>query len=271
MTILPFPHVTGSRVRRIILEQSRRAHVGHIGSSLSVSDLLACLLGGVLDIPSPEDPDRDRLVMSKGHAALALYACLHLRDWLPREQLDSYCGDDSLLGVHPDHALRGVDFATGSLGQGPGFAVGAALAARMQGSRRRVFALLSDAECNEGSVWEAAQFAAHHGLGNLVFLIDLNGLQALGATREVLNLGDMMSHWQGFGWHATTIDGHDPDLLRTTLSGLNTALPGRPHVVIARTVLGKGVPFMENQVKWHYWPVSTEEYHQAVQALEGES
>jgi transketolase len=259
--------VTGQAIRRIVLDQSKRAHVGHIGCALSVADLVAALYSGVLRIAAPEDRERDRFVLSKGHAALALYAALHLKGWLKREELDTFYGDGSLLGVHPEHQLRGVDFATGSLGHGLSLAAGAALAARLQGSPRRAFALLSDAECNEGSVWEAIMFAAHHRLSNLVALVDLNGQQALGYTRDVLSLEPMIERWRAFGWDAREVDGHDGGALRATLSALDTT-QGPPRVLIARTVFGKGVSFMERQVKWHYWPMSDAEHAQAVAEVE---
>ena len=183
------------KIRRIVLDQSKRAGVGHIGSALSVVDIVAAAYAGVLEIASPDDPDRDRFILSKGHAALAVYAALFLRGWLTQEDLDGYCGDGALLGTHPEHALRGVDFSTGSLGHGLSIGAGSALAGRLLGSRRRVFVLLSDAECNEGSVWEAAMFAAHHRLSNLVAIIDLNGQQALGYTRDVMNLSPMAARW----------------------------------------------------------------------------
>ncbi len=260
----------GTRIRRIILEQSKRAHVGHIGSALSVADVLAVLYGRVMRIPAPEDPDRDRFILSKGHSALALYAALHLKGWLSSETLDSYCGDDSLLGVHPEHALRGVDFSTGSLGQGLSMGAGAALAARIQGSSRRVFVLVSDAECNEGSLWEAVMFAAHHGLANLTAIVDLNGQQALGYTRDVLDLSPMAARWQAFGWHADEVDGHDAEALTDAL-GFEHPAGGaagvRPRAVIARTIFGKGVSYMQNKIKWHYWPMSDDEYRQALEEI----
>ena len=181
------------RIRRLILDHSYRAGVGHIGSALSIADIVAALYGGVLHIPEPGDPERDRFVLSKGHAALALYAALHLKGWVTAEQLDTYCGDGTTLGVHPEAALAGVDFASGSLGHGLSMGAGAALAARLQGASRRTFVLVSDAECNEGSLWEAAMFAAHHKLSNLVAVavVDVNGQQALGYTRDVVDLSPL--------------------------------------------------------------------------------
>ena len=256
------PRLSGAEIRRIVLEQSKRANVGHIGSALSIADILAALYADVLRIADPDDPDRDRFVLSKGHAALALYAALFLKGWLSEQDLQTYCADDSLLGVHPEHALRGVDFSTGSLGHGLPMASGAALAARLQGSSRRVFVLLSDAECNEGAVWEAAMFAAHHQLANLLVILDLNGQQALGYTDQVLNLSPMAERWRAFDWDVHEIDGHDAARLTRTIAGLGT-LSGPPHAVIARTVFGKGVSYMESQVKWHYLPMSDEQYRQA--------
>lgn len=258
----------GRDIRRIILEQSKRAHVGHIGSALSIADLVAALYGGILRVPAPAALDRDRFVLSKGHAVLAVYAALHLKGWLDADALATYCGDGSLLGVHPEHALPGIDFSTGSLGHGLSLAAGAALAARLQGSSRRVFVLVSDAECNEGSLWEAAMFAAHHRLSNLVVLVDLNGQQALGYTEQVLSLTPMRERWSAFGWDAREVDGHDSPGLIRTVESLDTT-SGPPHVLIARTTFGRGVSYMEGQIKWHYWPMSDAEYEQALAELEG--
>lgn len=246
-------------IRTIILEQSKRAGVGHIGSALSVADILAALHSGAMRIEDPDDPDRDRFILSKGHASLALYAALHLKGWLSTGQLSTYCADGTLLGTHPESELRGVDFSTGSLGHGLSLAAGAALGARLQSSPRRAFCLLSDAECNEGSVWEAVMFAAHHRLANLIALVDLNGQQALGYTRDVLDLSPLAARWRAFGWDVHEVDGHDPDEIARVVVGLQTAT-GSPHVLIARTTFGKGVSFMEGRIEWHYWPMSDEQY-----------
>jgi transketolase len=253
-------------IRRIVLEQARRAHVGHIGSALSVADIVAALYGGVINLASPADPDRDRFILSKGHAALALYAALYLRRWIQADELAAYCGDATMLGTHPEQIIPGVDFATGSLGQGICYGAGAALAARMQKSHRRAFVVVSDAECNEGSLWEAVMFAAHHRLSNLVVIVDSNGQQALGYTKEVLDLSPLVERWRAFGWDAQEIDGHDPALLSSTIASLDT-VSGPPHVLVAKTVAGKGVSFMERQIKWHYWPMSEQEYRQAIEEL----
>jgi transketolase len=218
-----------------------------------------------LRVASPDDPDRDRFILSKGHAALALYAALVLRGWADESALATYCGDDSLLGVHPESELRGVDFCTGSLGQGLSTAAGAALAARKSGSRRRVFVLISDAELNEGSTWEAVMFAAQHRLANLYVFVDLNGQQALGHTRDVIAIENPVERFAAFGWDAREVDGHDVVAMTTAVAAAES--DPRPHVLVARTVFGRGVSYMNGQIKWHYWPMSEDEYAQAMREV----
>lgn len=234
---------------------------------MSVADIIAALYGDLLRIKSPEDPERDRFVLSKGHAAVALYAALFVKGWLSAQELNTFCGDGTLLGVHPEHALRGVDFASGSLGHGLSLAAGAALAARLQQSPRRAFVLVSDAECNAGSLWEAVMFAAHHRLSNLIAIVDMNGQQALGYTEQVLSLQPLAARWRAFGWDVHEVDGHNVTALRDVVGRLDTAA-GPPHVLIARTVFGKGVSYMENQIRWHYSPMSDAEYRQASAQIE---
>ena len=253
-------------IRRIVLEQSKRACVGHIGSALCIADIIAALYANVLRIQDPHDRDRDRFVLCKGHAALAVYAALFLKGWITNAELNTYCGEGSMLGVHPEHSLRGIDFCTGSLGQGLSMAVGSALASRMQTSGRRVFALVSDAECNEGALWEAAMFAAHQRLTNLFVIVDLNGQQALGYTRDVMDLAPMGDRWRAFGWDVHDVDGHDPAAFSATMEGLDHAL-GRPHVLIAHSVFGRGVSFMEGRIEWHYLPMSDTEYRLAMNEI----
>jgi transketolase len=253
------------QIRLAILTGSKQANVGHIGSALSVVEIIAALYGAVLRVAAPDDPERDRFILSKGHAALALYAALRARGWIDDEALASYCGDHSLAGTHPDHQLAGIDFSTGSLGLGLSFGAGAALAARLSGSGRRVYVLVSDAECNEGSVWESVMFAAQHGLSNLVAIIDANGQQALDHTHRVLDLSPLEARWAAFGWQTQVVDGHDPGQLTQALSSVAASAP---RVVVARTVFGKGVSFMEGQIKWHYMPMNDDEYRQAVEQVD---
>ena len=261
------PDEFGHKIRRHVLEQSQRAHVGHIGSALAISDLVALLYDRLLKGQDPDSDERDRVVLSKGHAALALYSALQLSGHITQADLDTYSGDDSLLGVHPEHALKGVDFSTGSLGQGLSIAAGAALAARMQSSKRRVFAIVSDAECNEGSIWEAVMFSAHHQLANLIAIVDINAQQAFGYTKDVLDLEPLGEKWSAFKWDVHEVDGHDVDKMQEIVEGFDTA-KGPPHVLLARTTFGRGVSYMESQIKWHYWPMSEEQYAQALDEIE---
>jgi transketolase len=253
----------GPAIRRTILEQSKRANVGHIGSALSIADMVGAVFS-VIGPRDPADPERDRFVLSKGHAALALYAVLAEVGTLTTDDLATYCADDSWLGVHPEHSLTGVDFSTGSLGQGLSTAVGAALGAAMQHSMRKVYAIVSDAECNEGAIWEAAMFAAHHRLGNLCVLVDHNHQQAFGHTVDVLASDDLVARWHAFGWDVVIADGHDETAL---VRILRTPAADRPRVIVGETTFGKGVSYMEGQIKWHYLPMSDAEYEQALQEI----
>ncbi|HEY9682438.1 MAG TPA: transketolase [Oculatellaceae cyanobacterium] len=263
--------VDANRIREIIIDQSMRAKVGHIGSALSVADIIACLYGGVMNVPDPKDDDRDRFILSKGHAALAVYAALHLRGFIDEDALNTYCADNSALGVHPELVCPGIDFATGSLGQGLSFATGAALAAKRQNSQRRAFVLISDAEMNEGSVWEAIMFAAHHKLDNLVAIVDVNGQQAFGYTRDVIDLTPLEARWRAFNWNVHVVDGHNVPVMSKIIAELSGGPNGKPmpgpHVLLAQTTFGKGVSFMERQIKWHYSPLSPEEYAKAKDEL----
>lgn len=259
--------ISSYSIRKIILVQSKRAHIGHIGSCLSIADILLVLYRDVLQIKDPQDPGRDRFILSKGHAALALYACLYLKGWMSKKKLDSFCGDGSFLGVHPEHRLYGIDFSTGSLGHGLSVATGIALGAKMKGALYRSFVLMSDAEMNEGSSWEAAMFAAHHNLSNLILIIDENGQQATGYTKDVLNLEPLARRWEAFGWEAKEIDGHNVQQMNDVLKSKRRS--DKPLVIIARTTFGKGVSFMENKIKWHYWPMSEQEYQIATEEIKG--
>jgi transketolase len=267
-------------MRRIILRQSRRANVGHIGCCLCVVEILAAIYGSILEASSPSDPERDRFVLSKGHAALALYAALALKGWISLAEMDEFCGDGSRIAVHPEHTVPGIDFSTGSLGQGICMAVGAALAARLQGSRRRVYCLISDAECNEGSTWEAAMFAAQHRLGNLQVVIDWNRQQALGLTQDVIDIPNLRERWCAFGWKVSEVDGHSiPELVEA----LASYEEGTPHIILARTTFGRGVSYMEQgtpltqthlpvqPINWHYLPMSDYEYEIAMRELGAEA
>jgi transketolase len=244
---------TCGQIRRDIIETLGTVGSGHPGPSLSLVEILAALYFRVLrlDPADPSWPDRDIVVLSKGHGALALYCALARRGYFPVEELGTFECLGSRLQGHPDCNLTpGVEVSTGSLGQGLSFAVGAALAARMRGRETRVFCILGDGETEEGNVWEAAMSAAKFGLDNLLAIVDFNGLQG-GYTRVVMpSLEPYGAKWEAFGWHVIDIDGHDLGaILAACREAADTA--GKPSIVIARTVKGKGVSFMENNPEWH--------------------
>jgi transketolase len=257
-----------AEIRRDVIVQSRRANVGHIGSSLSIADIIAALVAGPLrDHAGSPDPNRDRLVLSKGHACLALYCALRGVGAIDQAQLDTFSGDGTLLGSHPEHALAGVDFSTGSLGHGLSIGAGSAQAARMQGSKRRTYVVMSDAECDEGSIWEAAMYAGQHRLGSLTAIIDVNGQQAFGYTADIMALEPLAARWSSFGWEVVEHDGHDVDGLEALLD-VHRPVDARPRVVLAQTVFGSGVSFMERQIAWHYLPLDDAQCAQALAELE---
>lgn len=251
-------------IRIDILHMVHRARASHVGSGFSIADILAVLYGGIMRV-DPQRPDwaeRDRLVVSKGHAAAALYAALANRGFFPREMLTSYCNNGSLLTGHVSHAVPGVELSTGSLGHGLSVAAGFALAAR--GKTWRSLALLSDGECDEGSIWEAVLFAGHHRLDNLTAIIDYNKIQSFGRVADVLDLEPFANKWLSFGWEVREIDGHDHAALRAGLAPAS----GRPLCLICHTVKGKGVAFMEDRLEWHYKSPSDEQLAIALAEVE---
>ena len=260
-------------MRADIVRMIAEAGSGHPGGSLSCADILAALyFGGVLehDPRNPQWEGRDRFILAKGHAAPALYAVLAQAGYFPREELATLRKLGSRLQGHPDsNQVPGVEVSTGSLGQGLSVAAGAAAGLKLDGAPQTVFALLGDGECQEGQVWEAAMFAAHRQLDNLVAVVDRNGLQIDGRTCDVCDPGDLGAKFAAFGWDAAEVDGHDLDALVAVLGAAKAGRDGRPHAVIARTVKGKGVPFMENEAGWHGKAPNAEQTAEALAALEG--
>lgn len=241
-------------LRGRIIETSCRAGVPHLGSCLSCVDILTALYWGVLDASSaaPDRADRDRFILSKGHAAPALFQVLAEQGYYPPALLENYGEDGSLFGEHPPaHGIPGVEAATGSLGHGLPIGVGMAMASRLHSYANCIFVLMSDGECNEGSVWEAAMMAGAQRLERLAVIIDFNKWQATGRSEEVLALTPLVDKWRAFGWEACEVDGHDIAALTATLRRVPTG-SGRPLAVIAHTVKGKGVSFMEDDNNWHY-------------------
>ena len=241
------------RIRRDALEMVARANASHIGSALSIADIVAVLYGRVLrvDPARPGAPDRDRFILSKGHACVAVYAALAETGFFPVAELAGYARDGSNLMAHINAHVPGVEFSTGALGHGLPFGVGKALAARRRGHAWRTFVLLSDGEMDEGSNWEALMFAAHHRLDQLVAIIDYNQLQSLGPVAATLGLEPLVAKLEAFGWAVREVNGHDHDALVAALDGAPWT-PGRPSILVAHTTKGKGVGFMEGQVEWHY-------------------
>lgn len=258
------------RVRIHALQMTSRGGSSHVGAALSIADILAVLYGGVLrvDPREPRWPERDRFILSKGHAGAAVYATLAETGFFPTEQLTRHYQDGSVLSGHVSHkGVPGVELSTGSLGHGLGVGTGMAKALKMACRDSRVFILLSDGECDEGTIWEAALFAQHHQLDNLVAIVDYNKIQSLAPVAETLALEPFRQKWESFNWGVVETDGHDHDELNTTLARL-PAQPGRPTVVIAHTTKGKGVSFMENSVLWHYRTARGEEFDRALAELE---
>jgi len=257
------------RLRVHTLHMTSRAGSSHVGTNFSMAEILSVLYSGVLrvDPRRPDWPERDRLVVSKGHGAAAVYAVLAERGFFPLEELDTFYLNGSRLAGHVTKTVPGVELSTGSLGHGLSVACGMALAAKRDGRPFRAFCLLSDGELDEGSNWEPILFAPQHGLDNLVAIVDYNKIQSLGSVSEVMELEPLADKWRAFRWAVREVDGHDVNALWTALSDL-PAQPGRPTVVIAHTVKGKGVSFMEHQLLWHYRCAKGDELAGALAELE---
>jgi transketolase len=253
------------RIRARVVEMSHVAETPHLGSSLSCVDMLVAAYWGYLRIEpaQPLDPDRDRFILSKGHAATALYAVLAERGFFDPKLLDTYNEDGAVLPEHPGlQCVPGVEAATGSLGHGLPIALGMALAARIQHRPTRCLVLMSDGECEEGSVWEAALFAPAQKLDTVTVMIDYNKWQATGRSDEIMALAPLAEKWRAFGWDTVEVDGHDLDALLAALSRAPDGT-GRPRALVCHTVKGKGVSFMEDDNNWHYRIPTTEEVEKA--------
>lgn len=257
------------KIRQQCLHMVYIGQSGHIGSMLSAADIVSVLYTSILNVDpkDPKKPDRDRLIYSKGHAGAAVYAALAEKGFFPKEWIDTYDQNGGKLLGHISHYVPGVEFSTGSLGHGLPVAVGMALVGKEKGQKHRIFAILSDGDCNEGSTWEAIMFAGQHHLDNLVVIIDYNRIQALGFSKDILDLGDFESRIAPFGWACKTIDGHDYGQIEAALKDV-PLVGNKPTCIIANTVKGKGVRFMENQVHSHYWHVTDEDLAKALKELE---
>ena len=262
--------LTAAKGRRLGMEMVFRAASGHIGGSFSAMDILTELYFEEMriDPAAPRAPGRDRFVLSKGHCTPALYSILALRGYFPEKDLELFRSIKGHMSGHPDMAhVPGVDMSTGSLGQGISAAVGMAIAGKLDGAPYRVYALLGDGEVEEGEVWEAAMSAAKYGLDNLCAIVDVNGLQIDGRTADVMPSEPLDRKFAAFNWHVITVDGHDFDALRAAFAEARQ-VKGQPTVLIAKTVKGKGVSFMENDAGWHGKAPNAEQYEKAVAELD---
>ena len=259
---------TACKVRMGVIEGTYNAKSGHPGGSLSISDTLTYLYFNKMNIDpaDPENENRDRLVLSKGHTAPALYSVLAQRGYFPEEELKSLRHIGALLQGHPCIHIPGVDMSSGSLGQGISAAAGMALAGKISGKSYKVYAVLGDGEVEEGQVWEAAMFSAHYNLSNLVAIVDNNGLQIDGKITEVCSPEPITDKFAAFGWHVITMDGHDFDSIDAAFTAAEK-VTDKPVAIIQKSVKGKGVSFMENQVGWHGTAPNKEQYDQAMAEL----
>lgn len=258
------------RIRKHCVCMTSKANASHIGSSLSTADLLAVLYGRALhfDPRRPDWPDRDRFILSKGHGCAALYAVLAECGFFPLKWLDNFYCNGSPLAGHATHKnVPGVEVSTGSLGHGLAIGVGMALAGKRDSRAYRVFCLLSDGECDEGSTWEASLFAPHHKLDNLTAIVDYNKIQSLGTVKEVLDLEPLAAKWRAFGWAVRELDGHNLHSLEDALTAVPYE-PDRPSCIVAHTIKGKGVSFMENKLLWHYRAPRGEDLERALAELD---
>lgn len=263
--------VNACKVRKGIIEGVYNAKSGHPGGSLSIADLLTYLYFEKMNVNSsdPEDPDRDRFVLSKGHCAPALYAVLALKGYFSDKELKSLRHIGAMLQGHPCIHTKGIDMSSGSLGQGISAACGMALAGKLDGKSYKVYTVLGDGEIEEGQVWEAAMFAAHKNLNNLIAVVDNNGLQIDGPISEVCSPEPITDKFAAFGWHVITMDAHDFDSIEKAFAEAET-ISGKPIAIIQKSIKGKGVSFMENQVSWHGSAPNKEQYEQAMKELDAQ-
>lgn len=245
------------------------AKASHVGGALSMADLLAVLYGEFLNVDpkNSEDAGRDRFLLSKGHACTGLYVTLALRGFFPMEELKRYSQNDSMLLSHTSHKVPGVELSTGSLGHALPVACGLALAAKRRNRSFKTYCMLSDGELDEGSNWEAILFAPHHALDNLIAIVDYNKIQSFGSVKDVLDLHPLNKKFESFNWNVIEIDGHDHGQIRDALKR-SGSVKGRPTVIIAHTIKGKGVDFMENELLWHYRSPSSEQLAEAIKQIE---
>jgi transketolase len=258
-----------TRMRRTVLEMAYAGSTVHIGCAFSIIELLTVLYRNHLRYPDnqPRAAGRDFLILSKGHGVMAQYACMLELGWLTESQIQNYFKDGSDLKGLSDSRVPGLEVTSGSLGHGFSVGVGIAMGLQRKGTNQKVFAIVGDGELNEGPIWEGALVAAHHKMDNLMVIIDRNGLQAMGATEDIMALGDLSAKFASFGFQTFEVDGHDETALDAAILQLWASGPGKPKALIATTVKGKGIPFMESDNRWHYTRLDAQTYSDALDVL----
>ena len=258
------------RVRTHILDMTHYSKSSHIGSALSIVEILTTLYFKVLntDPKNPQKSDRDKFILSKAHGSVALYAVLAEKGFFPLSYLKKYYIDGGILPGHLDRlSVPGIEISAGSLGHGFSISIGMAISNKKTGNKGRIFVLIGDGECNEGSVWEGVMLAAHLKLDNVIAIVDYNKIQSFGKTNEVINQEPILDKWRSFGWDVKEVDGHNFDQLFEAL----TSTHEKPRVIIAHTIKGKGVSFMEDKLEWHYKSPNDDEYKEAIDEIEREN
>jgi transketolase len=266
------PQFDPKKLRRTVLDMAYAGSTVHIGCAFSIIEILATLYRNHLRFPGGQmlAANRDYLVLSKGHGVMAQYACMRELRWLPEEAFTHYFSDGSDLKGLSDSRVPGLEVTSGSLGHGFSVGVGLAMGAKLSKTDQKTYVIVGDGEINEGPIWEGALFAAHHQLQNFMVLVDENGFQAMGGTNEVLDLGSIQSKFESFGFEAMTIDGHDENAISNAINQLQKSLSKAPKAIIAKTVKGKGVSFMENDNIWHYTRLNPETHAKAIAELQGD-
>lgn len=263
------PRFAPARMRRTVLEMAYAGSTVHIACAFSIIELVTVLYRNHLRYPGndPRAEGRDFMVLSKGHGVMAQYACMRELGWLDDSHIKGYFKDGSELKGLSDSRIRGLEVTSGSLGHGFSVGVGIAMGLQRKGTDQKVYAIVGDGELNEGPIWEGALVAAHHRMDNLMLIVDKNGFQAMGTTDDVLELGDLSAKFSSFGFETLEVDGHDEGAVDAAIRRLWAAGPGKPKALIARTVKGKGVPFMESDNRWHYTRLNAQTFAEAINAL----